>query len=178
MHNIDLHLVRGYMRSWINRRRVERCLLLQICTTPRYEPLGYEVFSLSKINHLRGREFPSLGADQNLQGLLLLSEALAKSKANFVGKVGWDLNSQNRGNSNQGHTSNHQKLMNQMQRVFAELCVCAGCVLDTHLQIRMWQVLAEKLYGNQRSEDAILMRIFKRVELRLDIRLVWVFTSV
>lgn len=74
--------------------------MLQICTTLRYEPLGYEVFLLSKANHLHSREFPSLGAF--IWGLLLFSEALANSKANFMGKVGWDLNFQNCGNSNQG----------------------------------------------------------------------------
>lgn len=64
-----------------------------------------------------------------------------------------------------------------MQKMTADLFVCAGSVLDTHLQIQMWQALAEKLYGNQRSEDAILMQVFKKAELKLAIQLICFFIS-
>lgn len=57
-----------------------------------------------------------------------------------------------------------------MQKMPADLFVCAGSVFDTHL--KMWQVLAEKLYGNQRSEDAILIQVLKKAELKLDIQLI------
>lgn len=91
-----------------------------------YEPLGYEFLLLSKIYHPCGWKFPSLGAHQKSQDLFLFSEALGKSKANFIGKVGWDTNFQNGDNSNQGYPVNHQNLINEMQKVAADLFVCAG----------------------------------------------------
>lgn len=76
--SINLHLENGYMHSWINRWREERCLLVQACKTLCYEPPDNEVFSLYQIHHLWGWKCPSWGAHQELQRLLF-SQTLRQS---------------------------------------------------------------------------------------------------